>query len=367
MNIMHVIAVVVIAVVIAAAITSSSGKAGDDKLKTIFSSNLAANGIATTPEGRIFLPIQPEKPGEGPEVVEVRDGRATPYPDAVWNNWKPGNDGHGVFVGVNALRIGPDGDLWVVDKGFVGLGEPQHVPGGQKVVRIDLKTNKVVRTYELADATTPKTFIDDIRFNGRHAYLTDAGQPSLIVLDLESGKGRRVLDGHPSTVARSKLMGEGRELRDAKNRPTVIHADQLEVSPDGRWFFYQPCNGGMSRIETRYLDDSSLSDAEIAKHVQHFADTPSTGGTVIAADGTIYLSDVNQLRILKISPTGDISTLISDKRLIWVDAMWIDDSGNLLMPAAQLNRRAALNGGVDKVVKPLNIYSMAIGAKPVRR
>lgn len=362
---MHIMNVIVV-VAIAAAITPSLGKAGGHVLKTIFSSNLAANGVATTPGGRMFLPIQPEKPGEGPEVVEVRDGRATPYPDAAWNNWKPNNDGHGVFVGVNALRVGPDGNLWIVDKGSTGVDEP-HVPGGQKVVRIDLKTDKVVRTYELADATTPTTFIDDIRFNGRYAYLTDAGKPGLIVLDLESGKERRVLDGHSSTVAHSKLMAEGRELRDPKNRPTVINADQLEVSPDGRWFYYQPCSGGMSRIETRYLDDPSLSDAKIAKHIEHFADTPSTGGTAIAADGTIYLSDIDHLKILKISPSGDISTLVSDERLTWVDAMWIDDNGNLLMPAAQLNRRAAFNGGVDKVVKPLNIYSMAIRAKPVRR
>jgi hypothetical protein len=35
--------------------------------------------------------------------------------------------------------------------------------------------------------------------------------------------------------------------------------------------------------------------------------------------------------------TTKVKTLIQDRRLIWVDAMWIDDEGSLCMPAAQLD------------------------------
>ncbi len=98
-----------------------------------------------------------------------------------------------------------------------------------------------------------------------------------------------------------------------------------------------------------------------------FADTPSTGGTAIDAAGAIYVSDTNRSRILKVSVTGEISTLVADPRLAWVDAMWIDDGGKLWMPAAQLNRTAGLNHGEDAVHWPIRLYSIAIGAKPVRR
>ena len=104
-----------------------------------------------------------------------------------------------------------------------------------------------------------------------------------------------------------------------------------------------------------------------AAHVERFADTPSTGGTAIDANGTIYLSDVDARRILTISADGKITTLIADPRLAWVDAMWIDDDGNLLMPAAQINRIAGLNGGVDAVEKPITLYRLKIGQKGVRR
>lgn len=335
-------------------------------LTQVFGSDLVINGVATTPDGRMFLPVQPPAPGASAQVVEVRDGHPVAWPDARWNGWRPGLDGADRFVGVNALRIGPDGALWVVDRGGPGIGKPL-APHGVKLLRFDLATNSLARSYDLGAVTLPWSFVDDVRFNGRHAYLTDAGDPGLIVLDLETGQGRRVLQGHPSTVAQTPLVAEGRPLRDAKGDPVVIHADQLEISPDGRWFYYQPSNGRLALIETRFLDDAGLSDAELGRHVERFADTPSTGGTAIDADGTIYASDTDRSRILRISSSGAISTLIADPRLVWVDAMWIDDHGNLLLPASQLNRTAGLHDGHSAVRLPIVLYSLALGVKGVRR
>ena len=316
----------------------------ESRLEPIFSSDLIVNGATTDTGGRLFLPVQPHQPGRGPEVIEVRGGKPVPFPDAHWNGWQHGMDGADRFVGVNAIRVGPDGALWVVDRGGPGIGKPL-VPHGVKLARFDLGTNTVARVYDLGPMTRPWSFVDDVRFNGAHAYLTDAGDPGLIVLDLASGQGRRVLDGHPSTIAQTRLRAEGKTLRDANGDPVNIHADQLEVSPDGKWLYYQPASGRLARIEMRFLDDATLTDADLASHVERFADTPSTGGTAIDAAGTIYLSDTDKSRILRISPEGKITTLVADCRLAWVDAMWIDDHGNLLMPAAQLNRTAASTAG----------------------
>ena len=68
----------------------------------------------------------------------------------------------------------------------------------------------------------------------------------------------------------------------------------------------------MARIETRYHDVASLPPADMSTQVEHCSETPSTGGTAIAADGSIYLSDVNKKRILKIAPDGSVSTVIVD-------------------------------------------------------
>ncbi len=351
------------AVAAAAALVATAASA--QTLEPVFSSSLVVNGPTTSRDNRLFLAAQPASPGTTPQVVEVRDGKPVAYPDQRWNGWKPGMDGHDRFVGVNSIRIGPDGALWVVDRGSPGIGKPPVV-GGSKLVKIDVATSRVERVIDLASVSRPWTFIDDVRFNGSHAYLTDAGAPGLVVLDINSGKGRRVLEGHPSTVAQRPLVAEGKPLRNESDKPVNIHADQLEVSPDGAWFYYQPCSGGMSRIATKYLDDPKLSEAELASHVQSFADTPSTGGTAIGADGTIYLSDVDRKRIITVSPEGKIATLFADPRLIWVDAMWIDDKGDLLLPAAQLNRTPGLNGGKDAVEQPITLYRYHVGQRGVR-
>lgn len=91
------------------------------------------------------------------------------------------------FVGTNSIRIGPEGDLWVVGTGTPSFGA-ETLPGAPKIVRIDLERNAVVRIYPLApDAALRKSYVDDIRFHGRLAYLTDAGVPGIIVLDLVTG------------------------------------------------------------------------------------------------------------------------------------------------------------------------------------
>ena len=120
----------------------------------------------------------------------------------------------------------------------------------------------------------------------------------------------------------------------------------------------------MSRIATRYLDDPALPNAQLAKHITTFAKTPSTGGTAIDANGTIYCSDVDKHRVLAIDPDGNTRVLVEDPRLLWVDAMWIDAAGFLYMPAAQLDRMAPFNGGVSKVQWPVRVYRMRIGVGP---
>ena len=45
-----------------------------------------------------------------------------PYPNVEINLWKPDADPTRTFMKVNSLRVGPDGDLWVVDAGARGVG-----------------------------------------------------------------------------------------------------------------------------------------------------------------------------------------------------------------------------------------------------
>jgi hypothetical protein len=82
--------------------------------------------------------------------------------------------------------------------------------------------------------------------------------------------------------------------------------------------------------------------------------------------GNIYVSDTDRLRVIKVTPDRKVSTLIQDPRLLWVDAMWIDDASYLWMPAAQLNRVAPFQSGMSKVHFPVHLYKLQIGQRPPR-
>ncbi|MGE7418334.1 L-dopachrome tautomerase-related protein [Methylobacterium tarhaniae] len=321
------------------------------------------NGVAVTPKGRIFAALARIDGSAGPRVVEIRDGRPVPFPDEAWNAFVDGADPTRTLIWVNSLRIGPDGDLWLVDTGSPGFGRPMR-PGGCKLVQIDVAGARVRRTIPLNGVVTRKSFIDDVRFNDGLAYLTDAGAPALVVLDLATGGGRRVLEGHPSVTASRPISAEGRIVRGPDGTPVHVHADQLEVSPDGATLFYQSCTGPLWRVPTRLLDDPRTAPATLAASVEIVADTPPTGGTAIGADGTLFVSDTDTQRIVLIAPDGSTSTLIQDPRLLWVDAMWIDSRRRLWLPAAQLNRLALFQGGRSRVRFPVEVYTLQLEVGP---
>lgn len=321
------------------------------------------NAVATATNGRIFLNMARLDGSAGPRVVEWVDGKAIPYPSATWNEGANAGNAANRLVLVNSLRLGPDGDLWLVDSGVPAFGKSK-LPHGPKLVEIDLETNKVKQVFALDSYTNATSFVDDVRFNGRTAYLTDAGSGAIIALDLNTGSGRRVLENTSPVRATKPAMLDGKPLVGPNGKPVYINADQLEVSPDGRWLYFQPLCGPLFRIETKWLE-ATVPIASIRDHVEHFADTPSTGGTAIDASGNIYLSDIDKQRLLKITPDGSITELLApDQRLTWIDAMWIDDHGDLWMPAAQLNRLGLFQQGHSEVQLPAHVYKIHIGGKP---
>lgn len=321
------------------------------------------NGVAISPGGRTFMVIQKQKGQDAlPQIAEYIHGRLKPYPDASWNAWHPSANASHAFVHANSIRFGPDGTLWVVDFGTPDMGKPT-VPHGPKLVGIDIQSGQVVKIVYLDPQTNPHSLVDDVRFNGDHAYLTDAGWPGLIVVRLPDSSIYRVLQ-QPSTTAQKPLYAEGHELQGRDGRPVHFNADQLEVSPNGGTLYFQPCSGPMYAIPTQFVDDMNMPDDEREKHVKLFLDNGTAGGTAIDAKGNIYVSDTQHDAVLKVTPAGRITTLIQDPRLVWVDAMWITPDGRLWMPAAQIDRTPNFNNGKTTVQYPMTVFTVSIGNGP---
>lgn len=336
------------------------------QLIPVCQSEIPWNGVTTSDNGRIFTSFPHLEGDAGIRIGEIKkDRKIVPYPDLSWNNWKAGDQTARKIVRPNALRIGPDGNLWIVDTGAPQIGS-NALPGAAKLIVVNLHTNRVIRTIPLAGVMKEKSFIDDLRIYGSTIYLTDAAEPALIIMDKISGKGRRVLENDPSTTDTAPLLAEGQVMKTGDGQEVHIHADQLEISPDGKYFYFQPVSGPLSRIETKYLKNPALTDRQLAAHIMKWYKTPTTGGTAIDAAGNIYLSDVDHSQIIRIDTKGTSEVIVKDNRLIWSDALWIDKNGYLWIPSGQLNRLAVFQKGTSTIKLPVHIYKIKINAKPFK-
>lgn len=305
----------------------------------------------------------------GPAVgVLTKSGKIKPFPDADWNGWKPGQDATHRFVSVNALHVAPDGTLWVVDTGTPSFGGAP-VSGGAKLVRIDPATGHVLRIYPLRpEIAQAGSYIDDVRFNGTHAYLTDAGKAALIVLDVETGRAHRVLDNDVSTRARTDrpIITDGHIVENGPHQPLLVNVDPLEVSPDGKWLYFGPLEGPWSRVPTALLDDPGVSSDKLSAAVQPWADLPPMGGSAMDGIGNLYFTDLKNSGIYWRHVSGKITRLVSDPRLHWADAPCIAPDGRLWLPVAQLDRLSRFHQGHSRIHPPFLLISINLPAVQAR-
>ncbi|KAJ5798819.1 uncharacterized protein N7503_006324 [Penicillium pulvis] len=305
----------------------------------VYSLDLATQGISISKNGRNFL-SQRYSTTLPPQIVELlSDNTTTLYPDAAWNSYNssdPTSNPRKTFVSVDGARIGPDGRYWVVDGGSTGVN------GSTKIVGVNLTINAVDKIYYLDNVKASDSGVDDVRFSasGKIGYLSDTAG-ALIVLNLTSGHAVRVLASSDTATAWFPMMYNGTLVPGygGADSTLAVGLDQIEVSPDGTYLYYQPCNGGMYRIKTAYVD-ATLTNATMAEvlgdYAEPFSLTPSTGGTTIDGDGNIYVSDTNLLAIWKFTPEGRATILVQDDALLWTDLMWVSADKKLWLPASQM-------------------------------
>lgn len=151
-------------------------------------------GVTVGRDDRIFVNFPRWTEDSPVSVAEVmKDGSNKPFPDKAWNSWrnalknKVTPQDH--WVCVQSVVADHDGNLWVLDPASPAIAGV--VPGGAKLVKIDLGTNKVTQTIAFDEtAAPPYSYLNDIRFSpdNQTAYLTDSGlKGALVAVDLKSG------------------------------------------------------------------------------------------------------------------------------------------------------------------------------------
>lgn len=317
--------------------------------------------LVVLPDGRMILDIPAWTGTPGPTLaLRDADGTTHPYPDAEWNDSATAPEKR--LVSAESLQLTDDGTLWVLDSGF---DNADHAVTTPKLVRIDTQTGTVTRTLTI-DPTVlrPGSHVAGVRVGKGHAFILDSGVPGLIVIDLEHGTQRRLLDHHPSLTAQHPITVDGRVMQDTTGHTAIVHATEIEISPDGQWLYYQPPCGPLYRLGTDLLTDTTITSFELDDSPTLWYKTPPLGGMTVARDGTLYFDDVSTGSIFRFTAGRIYQRIVVDPRLRWPATPTITATGQLYIPTAQLDRTPRFNHGQMAVQWPLTIYRIDTAALP---
>lgn len=305
--------------------------------------------IAVTPDGRRIM-SQHQFYGTEFKVVEVLDdGTVQPFPNEAWSS-PPDDNGVGLN---NVLGIRADGNgvVWMLDNpGEAGTG---------RLVGWDTRGDRLYQIVYLSAPLIPdNTFLNDFAVDLYHdaIYIADTAGGSnaaLIVVDLETGYARRVLEGHPSMQPQDipiVIDGETVTLGGAEAR---IGVNPITVDPSNEWVYYGPMSArSLYRIRTADLLNGSLSQEELAARVERFGDKPISDGITIDAGGNVYITDITNNAIGVTTPNGGYRVLYQDENLSWTDGFGFGPDNYVYVTVNQLHRSPTLNQGEDASQPP---------------
>jgi sugar lactone lactonase YvrE len=317
-------------------------------------------GVTASEDGRLFVNF-PRWTEDSPiSVAELlADGTLKPYPDDEWNAWRNARKDEMTpndhWVCVQSVVADCRGSLWVLDP--AAPAQSVIVPGGPKMVRVDLATNAVAQTITFGeDVALQGSYLNDVRFSndGQFAFITDSGlKGAIVVVDVKSGSARRLLDGHPSTQPEKDVTvkADGQPLRRPDGRGVEFAADGIAISEDGQYLYWQAIKGvTLYRIATRVLIDAGLGDDEVAAAVEPFGKNGVADGLLIAR-GTEQMfvtapeESAVKVRDLAEGADGAPRTVVQDERLRWPDTLTQGPDGVIYMTTSHIQDSATFKPG----------------------
>ena len=287
-------------------------------------------------------------------VAEVGQGGVlAPFPNDGWNAFRNADPKAAApdesFVCVQSVTVDAQDRLWVLDPAAPGLS--LEVEGGPKLVRIDLVGNQVSRVYRFGPDVAPQgSYLNDIRFtaDGRRAVMTNSGQPGcLVVLDVETGQARRVLDGHPSTqFERDVTIGvRGKALRRLDGQGAQFSADGILIDGTDSTVYWQAATGRtMYRVPLEALFDRSLGAARLGAQVRVAARTFVADGYWFSRRAGMLLTAAEDSEVRRLERDGSFSVLARDPRLLWPDSMAEGPDGAIYVTASHIPDMKAWQG-----------------------
>lgn len=327
----------------------------------------APGNLTVAPNGRIFMSLhqfyQPRY-----SVVEVLpDQSMVPFPNSELN--QRDDTGELRLDSVLGIQSDNDGVIWMLDNGLRSGVPP-------KLVAWDTRTNRLHRVIYFTSPSVPaNAFVNDLAVDkprGRIFISDPAGgdNAALIVVDLETGLTRRVLQGDRSVVPENlDLVIDNRPLLMSDSDGKLIHphigVNPIAEDPANEWVYFGAMHGqSLFRISAEDLADMRQGSQKLTNKVRRYSSKPISDGITIDRANNIYLGELEANAIGIVTPDRKYQRLAQSPKLAWVDSLAAGPDGWVYAVVNQLHLSAPLNGGKDQSKPPYYLIKLRVPTSP---
>ncbi|MGL6260302.1 L-dopachrome tautomerase-related protein [Vibrio sp. WXL210] len=322
--------------------------------------------LTVTPQGRTFLSMQPLDAPEYRVVELLPDGSTKPYPTQDWADGpEQGEVGLSSVIGIDNTG---NGLVWILDMGSASA--PAQIiawdsVNEQLVKQITLPSEVVVANSFLQDFAIDTSRNLMIIADTSLGNLVGDPAPAFVVVDLETGKARRLLESHQALLSPKhdliiddNLMAAKRE--DGTSDALYLSLNPITIDANHQWVYFGTVNGSdIYRLPAAALADETLSQSDLANKIERYSEKRPSDGMIISAAGDIYVGDVEQNALAKVNQQGYQVIAQDAAHLSWVDGFAIQGD-YLYFTQNSLHLNPALNQGTEGSNKPYHVLRMKI-------
>jgi sugar lactone lactonase YvrE len=232
---------------------------------------------------------------------------------------------------------------------------------------VDLTSNEVRRHSFDRTILFRTSYLNDLAVDAHHgvAYLVDSGGEApnaLLVLDLETGTTRRVLDDHPTVRAGPPASPEAFRVGDTSlvSPDFRIGATAAARSPDGATVYWTKPDT-LCSIPSGALRDESLRPGDLDRFIHSWPRRDfAADGIDQDHQGRLVMTDVTNNAVTRFDPaSGEYERIASDPRIDWPDGIAFAIDGSCYVTASQMHRSGMFDGGADRRHPPFAVLRIA--------
>ncbi|APU11566.1 hypothetical protein A5M85_15120 [Cellulophaga lytica] len=332
------------------------------EVETYATVDQAVGNIAFTNDGEL---VYSHHPFFSPDIRVVKFDKktntTTPFPNLEWNTPRETDDNY--LSNVLGIRNDENGVIWMID-----MAQRNNVT--PKIVGWNTKTDKLERIYYLPESSVPSiSQPNDMVVDTKHGYFIiadegigkggDGSKAAFIIVDMKTGKTRRVLEGTRTTKPENTpTVINGKHLA-VNGKDLLIGNDGITADANFEYIYYGPLNGPkIYRIKTLDLVNETFTDADLDAKIETYSNKPNNGGMSIDKEGNIYLTALETKSVaVVLAKDRSVKTMVQDQNMVWPDGVSYNHTdGYMYVSAAQVNKGAVFNNGKSIATPPFYIF-----------